>query len=186
MTTSNKSHEKVSKFLSLVLRHKPEEIGITLDDAGWVSVEELLQACNQNDFALDRALLEAVVAGSDKQRFAFSADGAMIRANQGHSVDVSLGLQPIEPPALLYHGTASRFLESIHEHGLIKQQRTHVHLSADLETASKVGVRHGKLVVLKVAAGRMHAAGLLFYKSANGVWLTDKVPPDYLEFPPSE
>lgn len=173
---------KVSKFLSLVLRHQPEKIGITLDDAGWVEVSNLLRACNENGFAISAQLLEEVVRTNDKKRFAFSEDGLKIRASQGHSIEVELDYTPITPPEILYHGTATRFLDSIKEQGLLKGTRHHVHLSADEETAIKVGARHGKAMVLIIESARMHAAGFFFYKSENGVWLTDHVPTDYIRF----
>ncbi|MCL4205496.1 MAG: RNA 2'-phosphotransferase [Pirellulaceae bacterium] len=169
-----------SKFLSLVLRHRPDAIGITLDAEGWVSVEVLLAACAQHGRTISREQLDAVVRTNDKQRFAFSADGSRIRANQGHSLPVDLGLAPVEPPELLYHGTVSRFLESIRRDGLTKGKRHHVHLSPDIQTATKVGQRRGRPVVLVIEAGRMFREGHTFYRSENGVWLTDAVPPDYL------
>ncbi|MBE7549825.1 MAG: RNA 2'-phosphotransferase [Anaerolineales bacterium] len=171
---------KISKFLSLVLRHKPETIGLTLDPAGWVSVVELLRACEKHDFPLSREELEAGVATNDKQRFSLSEDGQRIRANQGHSVEVELGYQPAEPPEFLYHGTVERFVPSIRAKGLLKGQRHHVHLSPDITTAAKVGSRRGKPVILTVSSGRMYRAGYRFYQSANGVWLTDRVPTTYI------
>jgi putative RNA 2'-phosphotransferase len=173
---------RVSKFLSLVLRHDPARIGLTLDPAGWAEVDELLAAAAGAGVEIDRETLARVVAESDKQRFALSPDGRRIRANQGHSVAVDLGLEPRAPPEVLYHGTASRFVDSIRESGLHPAARTHVHLSADEETARNVGQRHGKPVVLAIAAGRMHRDGRQFYMSANGVWLTDAVPAEYIAF----
>lgn len=172
---------KISKFLSLVLRHKPETIGLTLDPAGWASVGELLQACARHNFPLSLEELQAVVAANDKQRFAFSEDGRRIRASQGHSVEVELGYEAAEPPELLYHGTVERFLPSIRTKGLLKGQRHHVHLAADRVTAAKVGSRRGQAVILTVHSGQMYRAGYPFYQSANGVWLTGHVPPQYLE-----
>lgn len=174
---------KISKFLSLVLRHQPEVIGLNLDAQGWVSINELLAAANAHGTEIDDDLLLLVVHENDKQRFAISPDGLRIRANQGHSIDVSLGLPPIAPPAELYHGTVDRFLESIRQQGLIKGARQYVHLSADLKTASKVGARRGKPVVLTINSKEMHAAGIEFYQSENGVWLTDHVPATFLRFP---
>ena len=174
---------KVSKFLSLVLRHKPEEIGLTLDENGWADADELIRLANRRGRPLDRPLLERVVAENDKKRFAFSDDGRRIRASQGHSVEVDLALDPAEPPALLYHGTASRFVASIRAEGLIAGRRQHVHLSRDVPTATRVGQRHGKPVVLAVRAREMAAVGHPFYLSANGVWLTERVPLEYLDFP---
>lgn len=174
---------KISKFLSLVLRHKPEEIGITLDAAGWVPVAELLNACHTRGFSIRREELEEVVSSNDKQRFAFSEDGLLIRASQGHSVAVQLEYQPLVPPPTLYHGTATRFVDSIKEQGLVKGKRHHVHLSSDEATAVKVGARHGKAVVLLIESLHMHKDGFLFYQSENGVWLTQQVPAAYIKFP---
>ncbi|MET0398621.1 MAG: RNA 2'-phosphotransferase [Longimicrobiaceae bacterium] len=174
---------RASRFLSLVLRHRPEHVGIALDPAGWVPVDELLAAARRSGFALDRAMLERVVAENDKRRFAFSADGARIRASQGHSVDVDLGLTAQAPPAVLFHGTATRFLESIRREGLRPGSRTHVHLSPDEATARTVGRRHGAPVVLRVAAGDMHRDGHELVLSENGVWLARTVPAMYLGFP---
>ncbi len=172
---------KLSKFLSFVLRHKPQAIGITLDAEGWVAVEELLAAAARHGHSITREQVEEVVATNDKKRFSFSPDGQLIRANQGHSVEVDLGLVPVEPPELLYHGTVERFLDSIHGKGLLRGNRHHVHLSADRETAARVGQRRGRPVVLVVEAGRMHCEGHEFYRSENGVWLTETVPPEYLQ-----
>jgi putative RNA 2'-phosphotransferase len=171
---------KTSKLLSLVLRHEPRKIGLTLDPAGWVAVDELLSACAAHGVKLDRALLETVVRQNDKQRFSFSEDGTRIRANQGHSVEIELGYAPATPPELLYHGTATRFLTSIRQQGLLKGARHHVHLSADVETARRVGQRHGSPVVLTVRAAVMAQEEFTFYLSTNGVWLTERVPACYL------
>jgi putative RNA 2'-phosphotransferase len=169
-----------SRFLSLVLRHDPAAAGVTLDEGGWVAVDALLAGCAAAGRPLDRAELEHIVATNDKRRFAFSGDGTRIRASQGHSVDVDLGLAAAEPPEWLYHGTASRTLPLVLREGLRPMSRQDVHLSADPETATRVGARHGRPVVLRVAAGRLAATGQVFRRSANGVWLTDRVPPDYL------
>lgn len=173
---------RTSKFLSLVLRHRPELIGITLDPAGWVSVEELLRACRAHGRAITLDELRDVVAGNDKQRFAFSEDGELIRASQGHSVAVELGYSPAAPPELLYHGTIEKFLPSIREGGLNKGERHHVHLSPDEETARRVGGRRGRPFILKIESGRMHRDGHPFFLSANGVWLTEHVPSAYIVF----
>jgi putative RNA 2'-phosphotransferase len=173
---------RVSKFLSLVLRHQPEEIGLSLDQSGWASVEHLIEASRRRGFEFRLEELQNVVAGNDKKRFSLSEDGLWIRANQGHSIKVELGYAPTAPPEILYHGTAERFLTSIKQQGLIKGKRHHVHLSADVDTAMKVGRRHGKPVVLGIEAGRMSQDGFIFYLSANGVWLTDRVPVQYLMF----
>jgi putative RNA 2'-phosphotransferase len=171
---------KISKFLSYVLRHKPEAIGIQLNTEGWIGVEELIDAANKDGNNLNRTLLDEVVFTNDKQRFAYSADGLSIRANQGHSVDIELALKPTTPPDTLYHGTATRFIESIKEQGLIKKQRQQVHLSALHETAVSVGQRHGKPIVLSINSKQMYEDGHLFYLSNNGVWLTDFVAVEYI------
>ncbi|MFD7971529.1 RNA 2'-phosphotransferase [Streptomyces clavifer] len=169
---------KVSKYLSKHLRHQPDRIGISLDAHGWVSIEELLRACARHGFAVSRSELDHVVAANDKQRFAVADD--RIRANQGHTVAVDLDLAPAEPPAYLYHGTVARALDAIRDEGLRPMARHHVHLSRDRETATRVGARRGAPVVLSVDAGAMHRAGHLFHVTANGVWLTDAVPPGFL------
>lgn len=174
---------RISKFLSLVLRHQPEKIGLTLDRAGWANVNELLAACAANGIGLTQAELASVVRNNDKQRFAFSADGLQIRASQGHSVEVELDYQPAVPPPLLYHGTVDRFLASIKANGLLRGNRHHVHLSADVKTAEIVGNRRGKALVLEILSGQMQADGYEFFLSANGVWLTDTVPPQYISQP---
>lgn len=169
-----------SKFLSLVLRHRPETIGIRLDPQGWVDISQLISAANQSGKYLTRSLLERVVKENDKRRFAISDDGQRIRANQGHSVAVDLGLTAVEPPERLYHGTVIRFLDSIHRHGLVSGNRQHVHLSPDIKTASKVGLRRGRPVILVIDSQRMWKDGFEFYCSENGIWLTETVPPEYL------
>jgi putative RNA 2'-phosphotransferase len=179
----NQQLTTISKFLSLVLRHKPQTIGITLDPEGWVPVEDLLAAAARHGRSITREQLDEVVATNDKKRFAFSPDSGLIRANQGHSVEVDLGLVPLEPPELLYHGTVERFLDSIREKGLVRGNRHHVHLSADRETAARVGQRRGQPVVLVVEAGRMQRDGHQFFRSDNGVWLTEAVPAIFLKFP---
>lgn len=171
---------RTSKFLSLVLRHDPARIGIHLDDAGWTDVAALLAASAAHGVIITREELFEIVASSDKQRFALSDDRTQIRANQGHSVPVELGLPAVEPPTSLYHGTVAAALDSIREKGLVKGSRHHVHLSADVETATKVGKRRGAPVILIVQAEAMAAAGHTFYRSENGVWLTDHVPPEYI------
>ncbi|MGI5401506.1 RNA 2'-phosphotransferase [Streptomyces sp. CA-135486] len=172
---------KVSKYLSKHLRHQPERIGITLDENGWVEVDELMRAAAAHGFRLTRAELDHVVAVNDKRRF--TVDGTRIRANQGHTVEVDLDLSTAEPPASLYHGTVARSLEAIRTEGLRPMNRHHVHLSPDRETATRVGARRGRPVVLSVDAGAMHRAGHAFHVSANGVWLADAVPPEFLRFP---
>jgi putative RNA 2'-phosphotransferase len=179
----DRSLVSTSRFLSLVLRHDPARIGVTLDEAGWVDVDALLDAAARAGKPIDRALLERIVAENDKRRFAFSADGTRIRASQGHSVRVELGLEPRTPPDVLFHGTATRFLDSIRRQGLLPGSRTHVHLSADEATAASVGRRHGAPAVLPVDARGMHGAGHAFFRAENGVWLTSAVPAEYLRFP---
>jgi len=177
-----KQDRKISKFLSLVLRHKPETIGIQLDEAGWVDVDMLLDRLRTRFPAIDRGTLERVVAENDKQRFRFDESGARIRANQGHSLDIELDLAPLEPPAILLHGTVAKFLDAIMREGLIKGSRQHVHLSDNKQTAEKVGARRGKPILLTIDAARMHADGHQFYRSDNGVWLAEHVPAEYLMF----
>lgn len=174
---------RISKFLSLVLRHQPQKIGLQLDAHGWADVDDLIERCGQHGQPLSRLFLEELVANNDKQRLAFSEDKRRIRASQGHSIDVDLALVPTRPPDLLFHGTASRFLDSIRATGLHSASRQHVHLSRDIITARKVGQRHGSPVTLTVLAGEMFHRGHLFYLSANGVWLTDLVPVKFLQFP---
>lgn len=169
--------KRLSKYLSLVLRHEPDKAGVTLDAQGWTGINDLLAGAQM---PMTRADLERIVAQSDKQRFAISPDGTRIRANQGHSVPVDLDLQALPPPEFLYHGTVATFLDAIRAQGLRPMQRHHVHLSADIATATAVGARRGKPVILTVAAGQMAADGLAFWRSANGVWLTQSVPPRYL------
>ena len=171
-----------SKFLSLVLRHEPQRIGIVLDSAGWTDVAALLTATAAHGTPITRDELVQIVATSDKQRFALSEDGARIRANQGHSVEVELELAPATPPTVLYHGTVDRFVDSIRAQGLIKGERHHVHLSADVETAQKVGGRRGRYAILVVRAGEMAEAGHPFFVSQNGVWLTEHVPVEFIDF----
>jgi putative RNA 2'-phosphotransferase len=172
----------LSRTLSLVLRHSPEKIGITLDEAGWTPIDKLLSALKKNGHTVDRNSLKAVVDTNDKKRFTISDDGRLIRAAQGHSVKVTLGLSPSQPPAVLYHGTASGSLDSIFATGLNPGSRQQVHLSSNEETAIKVGGRHGKAVVLNVDCAAMVKEGHLFYQADNGVWLTDSVPARYLSF----
>lgn len=172
-----------SKFLSLVLRHKPEEIGLTLDPEGWADLDELIRLSETKGVSLTREMIYEIVATNDKKRFAIDASGNRIRANQGHSVAVDLKLAAIAPPDVLFHGTATRFLPSIRQGGLIPGSRQHVHLSSTAAIATNVGARHGKPVVLVVQSGEMHDDGYEFYCSENGVWLTNSVPLQYLEFP---
>ncbi len=166
--------------MSLILRHDPGRVGIELNQEGWVDVDVLIDAMNNSGKLVDRKLIEEVVETNDKKRFTFSEDGKQIRANQGHSVDVDLKLEPQIPPEILYHGTATKTLDSIQMSGLDKRNRQHVHLSSDKVTASKVGQRHGKVVILNIRSGDMHRAGHDFFLSKNGVWLTDSVPLEFI------
>jgi len=174
---------RLSKFLSLVLRHEPQRIGLTLDAAGWAEVELLLAGCHRHNVRIDRATLEEVVATNEKKRFAFREDGRRIRASQGHSIKVSLGYTEQVPPAMLYHGTATRFLPSIRAEGLLKGNRHHVHLSAERKTAHAVGGRHGVPLVLSIRATAKQEQGFAFFLSENGVWLTEHVPVEFIHFP---
>jgi putative RNA 2'-phosphotransferase len=169
-----------SKFLSRHLRHKPEAIGLTLQTGGWVAVDDLLAACAAHGHPLTRDELDDLVEDNDKQRFAYDEAGQRIRAQQGHSVEVDLQLAPAEPPAELYHGTAPVALPAIRATGLQKMSRHHVHLTADKTTARRVGQRRGRPVLLAVDAAALHAAGGVFYRSGNGVWLIEAVPPQYV------
>ena len=170
----------VSKYLSKYLRHAPNELGLTLQPGGWVFVDDLLDAVRNHRFPIDYDELVEVVETNEKQRFSFDDTGELIRANQGHSITVDLQLEGAAPPDTLYHGTVERFVASIREVGLVRGNRHHVHLSKDAETAQKVGARRGKPVILTVDAGVMHRDGHKFFVSANGVWLTDAVPPVYV------
>jgi putative RNA 2'-phosphotransferase len=176
----NNKNIKISKFLSFVLRHNPDSIGLQLDNEGWVAITELISCAAKNGQKLTETIITEVVATNDKKRFSLSLDGQRIRANQGHSIPIDLGLPEREPPALLYHGTATRFIESILRSGLMPGSRQHVHLSSDQGTALKVGQRHGQPVILQVNSGQMFMNGCKFYCSENGVWLTDHVGREYL------
>jgi len=171
---------RMSKFLCLVLRHKPETIGLTLDDEGWANVEELIRKALDAGVVIDRPTLRQLVEHGEKRRFSFNADGNSIKADYGHSIPVSLGGEPSEPPESLYHGTAQRFLASIMEDGLGPGTRQYVHLVEDEKTAFDVGGRHGEPVVLTVKAHAMHEDGFRFFKTESGIWLTKEVPKEYL------
>lgn len=177
---TDKEKNNISKFLSLVLRHKPEEIGLILDDEGWASVNELIEKINNTGLALAFEDLKEVVETNDKKRFVFSNDFSMMRANQGHSIDVDLKLEPVTPPTILYHGTAEKNIASILKKGILKQDRNYVHLSTDIDTATKVGMRYGKPVIIEVAALEMSKNGYLFYLSENNVWLTDFIDNEFI------
>ncbi len=177
----SKLHDETSKFLSYVLRHAPEAAGLTLDREGWADIEALIAGAAAAGRTLDVDLIRAVVESNAKKRFTLSDDGLKIRAAQGHSTEaVAIARDAVEPPEVLFHGTATRFLDAILAEGLKPGSRQHVHLSADEVTAVAVGQRHGKPVVLKVAAGVMHRQGRAFYQAENGVWLTDAAPPEFL------
>ena len=167
---------QTSKFISLILRHKPEAIGITLDEHGWANVNELLDGVK-----IDMPLLEEIVVTDDKQRYSFNEDKTLIRANQGHSIPVDVELDEVRPPEFLWHGTAEKYVDSICREGLIPKSRLYVHLSSDVSTATAVGKRHGEVVLLRIDARKMYQDGFKFYLSKNGVWLTKSVPISYLE-----
>lgn len=173
--------DQLSVFISLVLRHKPDAAGIVLDEHGWANVEELIDGINHTGRKIDITILEEIVRTDNKQRYSFNEDKTLIRANQGHSVPVDVDLKEKEPPEFLYHGTADRFLKDIMAEGLKPMSRLYVHLSKDIETANKVGKRHGSPVILRVQSGKMKQDGIKFYIPENGVWLTKKVDVKYLE-----
>lgn len=178
---SEKEMTQLSKLLSYILRHNPSEAGITLDAQGWAPVGQLLAHLNEKQANVTLDLLKHLVATNSKKRFSFNDDYSMIRASQGHSVEVDLNYSPSVPPDMLYHGTFKEAVKAILEKGLTKMQRHHVHLSKDKETATQVGSRRGKPVILTINAKAMHEKGFLFYVSDNGVWLTDHVPAGFIE-----
>ena len=199
-------YKNTSKFISLILRHKPETIGITLDEHGWADVEELIEGINRTGghfpdkqgraderklieginrtggHFLDMKVLEEIVASDEKQRYSFNEDHTLIRANQGHSIPVDVELEKKTPPDVLWHGTGEKFVDSINAQGLIPKSRLYVHLSSDIETAKKVGSRHGRPVICEIDCKRMAQDGYLFFESVNHVWLTKKVPVQYLNW----
>lgn len=179
MNEKDKKH--IGKFISLVLRHKPETIGVQLDENGWATVDELIAGCAKKGVRFTKEQLDEIVATNNKQRYSFNADKTLIRANQGHSVEVDVELKSADPHEFLYHGTVAKFLDAILAEGLKKMSRQHVHLSRDQQTAFNVGSRRGKAVILKVRAAEMAAAGHTFYLSENGVWLCDAVPAQYID-----
>ena len=172
--------KETSKYMSLILRHKPETIGISLDEHGWANVDELIAGISKT-YEINMDILEEIVSSDEKQRYSFNDDKTKIRANQGHSIQVDVELEEKEPPMILWHGTGEKFVASIDEQGLIPKGRLYVHLSQDKETAFKVGTRHGKPVLYMVKAADMFKDGYKFYLSKNGVWLTKEVPVKYLE-----
>lgn len=171
---------KTSCFISLILRHKPEVIGITLDEHGWANVEELIEGVKKTRL-FDMNMLDEIVKTDDKQRYSFNEDKSLIRANQGHSIPVDVELPVVTPPGILYHGTGQKYVESIDKNGLLPKSRLYVHLSEDAETAASVGSRHGIPVVYRVMSKKMQEDGYVFFRSVNGVWLTKAVPAGYLE-----
>lgn len=173
--------QKTSRFLSLILRHKPEVVGITLDGKGWADVSELITGVNRDGkYFLDMETLEKIVRDDEKKRYSFSADRKKIRANQGHSIKVDVELKKSPPPEFLWHGTAEKYVDSINKEGLRPKSRLYVHLSADVETAEKVGSRHGKPVIYRISSGEMYRQGYDFYLSENGVWLADFIPTGFM------
>lgn len=178
---NEKETTNISKFLSLILRHKPEVIGIELDENGWTDIATLIEKSNANGVQLDKTILQYIVDTNPKKRFAINETMDRIRANQGHSIEIELGYPNQSPPEILYHGTGQKSVQSILETGIEKRDRHHVHLSSDIETAIKVGQRHGKPFVFKVLAKQMHHDNHQFFLSDNGVWLTDNVPAKYLK-----
>jgi putative RNA 2'-phosphotransferase len=173
-------YTKVSRYISLILRHKPETIGISLDEHGWANVKELIKGVSKK-YPITVDILNEIVETDDKQRYSFNEDHTLIRANQGHSIQVDVELEEVEPPEYLYHGTGTKYVDSIWKEGLISKSRLYVHLSEDEETATDVGKRHGKPVIFRVLSGNMYRLGYKFYRSKNGVWLVDKVPVRFLE-----
>ena len=171
---------KTSRFISLILRHRPDTIGISLDEHGWASVEELLVGISKTQY-IDMEMFEKIVKTDSKQRYSFNEDKTLIRANQGHSIDVDVELPKKQPPVILYHGTGEKYVASIDEQGLIPKSRLYVHLSGDEATATIVGSRHGRPVVYEVLASQMYHDGYEFFQSVNGVWLTKSVPVQYLK-----
>lgn len=172
--------QSISKYMSLILRHKPEVIGICIDEHGWANVEKLIQGIAKNNPGFNMEALEEIIKTDNKQRYSFNDDKTLIRANQGHSIQVDVELEEKEPPNVLYHGTGEKYVTSIDKNGLIPKSRLYVHLSRDIETARAVGKRHGKEIIYSVNSAQMHKDGYKFYLSKNGIWLTKKVPMKYL------
>ena len=177
---NTKDIKQKSKFLSLVLRHKPEVIDLTLDENGWADIKELITKASAKDVILSQEIIKVVIETNDKQRFTYNDVKSKIRANQGHSIKIDIDLESVEPPSLLYHGTAKRNIDSILEKGIDKRNRQHVHLSNEIETAKNVGSRHGKPIILIIDASQMHRDGIKFYLSKNKVWLTEFVDAKYI------
>ncbi|ODQ04619.1 RNA 2'-phosphotransferase [Shigella sp. FC1655] len=181
-----KDKVQISRFLSYILRHAPESIGLTLDEQGWGEISKLILLAQKNGTPLTLKLIKDVVKTNDKKRFAISEDGLFIRAVQGHSLKTTIDYPAITPPKILFHGTATRFIDSIFKQGLIPNSRQYVHLSQDYKTAVNVGNRHGKSIVLSVDSGKMFSEGFEFYQADNGVWLTRSVPVKYLRIDEKE
>lgn len=173
--------QNISRYMSLILRHRPEVISISLDEHGWADVDDLINGIAEKNEGFNMEILEEIVKTDNKQRYSFNADKTLIRANQGHSVPVDVELEEKEPPEFLYHGTGEKYVSSIGTQGLIPKSRLYVHLSSDIDTAKNVGRRHGKEVVYRVTTRKMYQDGYKFYLSVNGVWLTKKVPLEYLQ-----
>lgn len=182
MNMNDKQIKNTSKFLSLILRHSPQTIGLQLDENGWADVDELIKNSAKHRQHFTKGELEEIVAQNDKQRFAFNETHTKIRASQGHSIDVELNLVAQQPPEFLYHGTVAKFIDSIKKEGLQKMSRQHVHLSKDMDTAYRVGSRRGQPIILSIRSGDMYRDGHVFNLSDNGVWLTDQVPVTYIDF----
>ena len=183
---NEKQLKNTSKFLSMILRHSPQTIGLQLDENGWADVAELITKSAKHRQHFTKEELEEIVAQNDKQRFAFNDAHTKIRASQGHSIDVELNLAAQQPPEFLYHGTIAKFIDSIKKEGLQKMSRQHVHLSKDMDTAHRVGSRRGQPIILSIQSGNMYRNGHIFNLSDNGVWLTDHVPVKYIDFKPAE
>jgi putative RNA 2'-phosphotransferase len=183
MDLSNNNLIHISKFLSLVLRHKPETVGMTFEKGGWLKVDDLIQGAKEAGVELDKELLRAVVEHSERKRFSFSEDGLKIRANYGHSIPIDLAIEAVEPPEFLFHGTAVRFIEAIRKEGIVPQGRQYVHLSPDEQTAGEVGRRHGVPIVFTIQSRLMHENGFKLYPTDSGIWLTETVPPEFIIFP---
>lgn len=171
----------ISKYMSLILRHKPDVIGIELDEHGWANVNDLISGIEKDNHGFNFELLEEIVRSDSKQRYSFNDDKSLIRANQGHSINVDVELKEKEPPEYLYHGTGEKYVKSINQDGLIPKSRLYVHLSKDIKTAENVGKRHGKEIIYRINSGRMYRNGYKFYLSENGIWLTKEAPVKYLE-----
>ena len=171
----------ISKYMSLILRHKPDVIGIELDEHGWANVNDLISGIEKDNHGFNFELLEEIVRSDSKQRYSFNDDKSLIRANQGHSVNVDVELKEKEPPEYLYHGTGEKYVKFINQDGLIPKSRLYVHLSKDIKTAENVGKRHGKEIIYRINSGRMYRNGYKFYLSENGIWLTKEAPVKYLE-----